>query len=80
MPEGLPAKEPEGLSVTAAVSPAMAATTPPPVDLEELAASQASCEDCSSAKSLPALLVLAVKLAKEMLLVDASSGSCAGGV
>jgi hypothetical protein len=55
-PEGLPAREPEGLSLTATVSlpatsPVTAPPPPAPVDLEELAVSQASCEDCNRARS-----------------------------
>jgi hypothetical protein len=78
-PEGWPAREPEGLSLTATVSPPAPSlvTTPPPlapVDLEELAASQASCGDCNRARSLTALRVLAVKLERGTLLVDASLG------
>jgi Integrase zinc binding domain len=57
--------------VTASVSPP---SPPAPVDLEELAASQASCGDCSRARSSTALRVLAVKLERGTLLVDASSG------
>jgi hypothetical protein len=73
LPEGCPAKEPEGLA--SAVTPAP--LTPPPapfVDLEQVAAAQDSCEDCQRGRASPALRELQMQLGDRQLLVDASSG------
>jgi hypothetical protein len=74
LPEGFPNREPEGLA--AAVS---SSSAPPPaaatiVDLELIAAVQASCSDCQRGKTSPALRVLEMQLGSQKLLVDASSG------
>jgi transposase InsO family protein len=56
-----------------AVSPAGPAASPP-VDLQELAAAQASCHDCQKGKSSPVLRVLDVAIGGSNVLVDVSSG------
>jgi RNase H-like domain found in reverse transcriptase len=56
-----------------AVSPAGSAASPP-VDLQELAAAQASCPDCQTGKSSPVLHVLDVAIDGGNVLVDVSSG------
>jgi transposase InsO family protein len=66
------ASEPSTVNSVAAAQSRPASS--PPVNVQELAAAQASCPDCRKAASSPVLRVMSVKLEDTNILVDVSSG------